>query len=341
MDGKNPGEQPDVRKMDAAIPVKGMRCKDCAEKIASRVGLLEGVDSVSVDLLHDKVHVTFDPDSATLDSIKSEIESLGYSVSGAHVKRSFAQGLAYGLVPHVGCIAFIIASVAGATALMQYFKPLLMNPYFFHILIGISFAFATLSSALYLRSNGMLSLAGMRKKRLYLSTMYGSTIGVNALLFLVIFPMLANVSSVPLAAAAGDGITGSAAALAWLKISVAIPCSGHAPLITDELKAVDGVKGVQFSMPNAFEVTYDSTKVTKETLLGLEVFKTYKATLLDQSAVAGVQQLTALSTAPSGQAGGSCCGSGGSCGSAGGSCGGSCGKSCSCGRASGTASGAA
>ena len=41
-------------------------------------------------------------------------------------------GLLYGLIPHIGCIAFIIGSILGVTVLMQFFKPLLMNRYFFH-----------------------------------------------------------------------------------------------------------------------------------------------------------------------------------------------------------------
>jgi len=303
----------DEKNLEVAVPVKGMSCKSCADKIASRVGLLEGVHGIKVDLTNDKVYVRFDPDTVTLDSIKSEIESLGYSVNGAHVKKSLFQGLAYGLVPHIGCIAFIIASVAGATALMQYFKPLLMSPYFFHALIGISFAFATASSAIYLRKNGMLSMAGIRKKRLYLSTMYGSTIGVNLALFLVIFPLLANVSSAAPITTAGT--------LSSMKISVAIPCSGHASLITSELKTLNGVEGVQFTLPNVFEVQYDQTKVTKEAMLALDVFKTYKATLLSENTFA----TASVAAIPSG----SCCGGNASCG---GSCSGSCGGSCGCGQ---------
>ena len=56
---------------------------------------------------------------------------------------SFWQGLLYGLIPHTGCILFIISSVLGATVLMQFFKPLLMNRYIFHALIGVSIGFLT------------------------------------------------------------------------------------------------------------------------------------------------------------------------------------------------------
>jgi hypothetical protein len=186
---------------------------------------------------------------------------------------SIRQGLIYGIIPHAGCIAFVIASVLGATAAVQLFKPLLMNAYFFYALIGMSLAFSTLSSALYLKNRGMLSLSGIHSKWKYLSTMYGSTIMVNLLLFLLVFPMLANASSV-------QTIDVKSASIASLRLSVEIPCSGHAPLITDEIKKLDGIVSIKFSIPNTFDVTYDSSKLSAKDITGLEIFKTYKATIL-------------------------------------------------------------
>ena len=231
----------------------------------------------------------------------------------------FFKGLIYGLIPHAGCITFILASVFGVTAATELFKPLLLNPYFFYILIVLSFTFATIPSVLYLRKNGLLSSLGVRRKWKYLSTMYGSTIGVNLLLFMLIFPFLANVS-------VAQPATGSFAVinsdLSSLRLQVDIPCSGHAPLISDELKKINGVSSVQFNLPNVFDVRYDSTKTTKQQILALEVFKTYKATVLSESSVQSQQynQLTEnnqISTVKNQVSSGSCCGSG--------SCGGSCG----------------
>jgi hypothetical protein len=59
--------------------------------------------------------------------------------------KNVGQAILYGLVPHVGCIAFIIGSVLGVTFLTQIFKPLLMNRNFFYILIAISLLLATIS----------------------------------------------------------------------------------------------------------------------------------------------------------------------------------------------------
>lgn len=192
-------------------------------------------------------------------------------------KKSILQGIAYGLVPHIGCIAFLIGSILGVTVLTQLFKPLLMTPYFFHILILVSFVFATISSALYLKKNGILSPTGIKRKWKYLSIMYGSTIGVNLLLFVLIFPLLANFSLSPTLP-----LTGASLANNNMKLSVDIPCSGHAPLISNELKSINGITGVQFSFPNIFYVSYDSTKTSKQEIISLDVFKTYKASVLEE-----------------------------------------------------------
>ncbi len=100
--------------------------------------------------------------------------------------------------------------------------------------------------------------------------MYGLTIGINIFLFLFIFPLFANVSALPIT-------NGDKDSLETFSISVNIPCSGHAPLITDELKTIDGLYEVKFSLFNNFLITYDSSKTNKEEILSLDIFKTYKA----------------------------------------------------------------
>ncbi len=192
--------------------------------------------------------------------------------------KGWLQGLIYGTIPHIGCIAFIIASIFGVTVLMQFFKPILMNRYFFHALIGISLLFATLSSTLYLRKNNQLSLNGIKQRWKYITGMYASTIGINLIFFMIIFPLLANVSiGTPTGAAVAD-----IEELSSMSISVDIPCPGHAPLITNELKTIEGVIDIEFSFPNDFNIQYDSTKTTKEEMLSLDIFNTYLATVLSE-----------------------------------------------------------
>jgi hypothetical protein len=60
-----------------------------------------------------------------------------------------------------------------------------------------------------------------------------------------------------------------------MSIEVQIPCSGHAPLIIDELKENGGVDIVKFRLPNIFEIKYDLGKTSPERITSLEIFKTY------------------------------------------------------------------
>jgi copper chaperone CopZ len=304
------------------IDIGGMHCKSCMEKIESKVGSLSGVNFVRASLIENKAIIGYDSSKIKLGEIHRKIRALGYSAGNEGPepegsKMTLAQGVTYALVPHIGCIAFIIGSVLGATLLMEFFKPLLMNRWFFHILVAISIGFATVSSAFYLRKNGLLSVAGAQRKWQYLSTMYGSTIGINLLLFLVIFSMVANVSSVSATGAivgvdmsAGDSI---------IKMAVDIPCPGHAPLISEELKTIEGIVGVKYSFPNIFDVAYDSSMTSKAEMLSLAVFNEYPATILEESSEQeSIEQFSELPQS----AGRSCCGSP-TCG--GGSGGGGCG----------------
>ncbi|MBN2331208.1 MAG: heavy metal translocating P-type ATPase [Candidatus Aenigmarchaeota archaeon] len=306
------------------IEIWGMHCKSCMDKIESEVGSMDGVDFIRANLIENKAMVRYDSSKIGLGKIYEKIRALGYKAGGDDAvvdgadksKMTFTQGVAYALVPHIGCIAFIIGSVLGATLLMEFFKPLLMNRFFFHILVAISIGFATVSSAFYLRKNGLLSFAGAMRKWQYLSTMYGSTVGINLLLFLIIFPMLANLSSVSAAGAVvGADLSGGDSIL---RMAVDIPCPGHAPLISEELKAIDGVVGVKYSFPNIFDVAFDSLKTSKDAMLSLVVFGEYPATVLEESSEQGsIEQFSEL---PESEAA-SCCGSS-TCGvSSGGSCG--------------------
>jgi hypothetical protein len=192
-------------------------------------------------------------------------------------------GLLYGLIPHTFCIAFILLSVIGATAAATLLRSILLVPYLFQILIGLSLAFATLSAVIYLRRLGYLSLAGARAKWRYLGMLYGATIAINLMLFLVIFPAVANAT--PSVQAQGlptsSQTSGAPAALPansqQVSLDVEIPCSGHAPLISGDLLNLKGVLAVHFQLPSRFVVDYDPQQVTVDQILGLEIFKTYKA----------------------------------------------------------------
>ena len=193
-----------------------------------------------------------------------EKKSKGEKESGG-----FLKGLFYGLLPHTGCIAFIIFAILGVTTATMFFKPLLLNPYFFYILILLSFVFATISAIIYLKRGGLLSLKGVKKKWKYLSVLYGASIGANLILFLLIFPIAANITMATGAVVLED--------LSEVSLKVDIPCPGHAPLISGELYTISGVKSVKFRFPDYFDVYYDESETSQDEIFSLDVFDIYPA----------------------------------------------------------------
>ena len=181
--------------------------------------------------------------------------------------KSLRNGILFGLVPHIGCIAFILFSLLGLTVAASIFQPLLAKAYFFYIMIALSLVFASGSAYFYLRRFGGLKKAKEHKK--YLTILYGTTIGVSAILYLFVFPLVAGAYS-------GEQTIGPQS----MKIQVQIPCSGHAPLIIDELQKA-GVNSTKFSFPNKFQITYDPSKVTKNQILALNIFNEYPAKVLN------------------------------------------------------------
>jgi len=230
--------------------------------------------------------------------------------------KTFWKGLIYGLVPHAGCIAFILFSLFGVTGAVFLFRPLLLNPYFFYILIAVSIVFATVSAIFYLKNKKILcycknekgreisfSLEGIKKEWKYFTTLYGTTILVNLLLFMVIFPLTANLTS---ASFSPQSYTGK---ISTLTLQVSIPCPGHAPLISDELRKLSGILNVKFNFPNYFDVSYDPGKVSKQEILSLDVFKTFNANVVSENLVANTTNSNPVQSNP----GGCGCGCGGGC----------------------------
>lgn len=190
--------------------------------------------------------------------------------------KNILQGIAYGLIPHIGCIMFVFAAIIGATALIQLFKPILMNKNIFYYLILISLGFATLSSFFYLKKNKKLSWSGIKDKRKYLIIMYSSVVGTNILLFFFIFPFLANLGNSGVVSALDDNST------SFFEITSKIPCPGHAPLISDEVKTMEGVKAVEYSFPNNFKIYYNPSLTSKQEILQLGIFEEFPAEVINE-----------------------------------------------------------
>lgn len=180
-------------------------------------------------------------------------------------------GFLYGLLPHSFCIAFALFSIVGAVTATTLLKKFMLIPNFFYFLVVISLLLATVSLVFYLKKSGCLCVSGVKGKWKYITTLYSTTILINLLMFFVVFPALAN------AGEKNQTVLGKNSA--ELSIKVKIPCSGHAPLITDEIKKDYGVESVEFETPDVFKIKYDPGKTMPEKITSLEIFKTYEATI--------------------------------------------------------------
>jgi len=191
-------------------------------------------------------------------------------------KKSLVSGILAGILPHSFCILFVILSILGATAAASFLRPLFLSANLFYFLILISFCFATVSAIFYLKRNGILSAKGAKKKWRYLTILYGTTILINLVLFIWVFPTMANLGNqkIPDQAVISQG-------LVKLTIKVAIPCTGHAGLITGDLRKINGVENVEFRQPQFFDIIINSSKVSKEKILALEIFKTYSVQVIE------------------------------------------------------------
>lgn len=70
-----------VEKSESAnvtIPIGGMSCAACAQRVEKAVGRLEGVTSASVNFATEKATVTYDPQKVRLSVIREAIEKAGY-----------------------------------------------------------------------------------------------------------------------------------------------------------------------------------------------------------------------------------------------------------------------
>jgi hypothetical protein len=181
------------------------------------------------------------------------------------------KGLIFGIIPHTFCILFIIFAALGSVLGTTILKKFLTIPYFFHFLILLSFIFSTVSIYLYLKRKGQLGKNGIINNWKYVSLMYLVVVSVNFIFFFVIFPSIANIQKVQKVANN----------LSHLTLKVDIPCTGHAPLIKDEINSLGGIVNINFSSPNVFKVQFDSSKTSTSKILSLVIFKTYKAKVLN------------------------------------------------------------
>ncbi|MFZ2390405.1 MAG: hypothetical protein WAW15_01115 [Minisyncoccales bacterium] len=183
------------------------------------------------------------------------------------------EGIIYAIAPHTFCILFIVFSLFGSIIGMSFIKGFLMNKNAFLIIFIASIFFAVLSAFLYLKRCNLLSFDGMKRKWKYLSILFGTIIAVNFLFFFYVFPAVANINAPRVSVE-------EAKELNYLELNVSLPCSGHAPLVIDELKKINGIKSVEYVNPNTFKIYYDFSLVSEQTILLNEIFKEFKAKII-------------------------------------------------------------
>ncbi|HEY5465945.1 MAG TPA: heavy metal translocating P-type ATPase, partial [Clostridia bacterium] len=70
---------PETTLREITIPIGGMTCAACAQRIEKAVGKLAGVTSSSVNLATEKATITYDPSVVRISQIKALIAKLGYT----------------------------------------------------------------------------------------------------------------------------------------------------------------------------------------------------------------------------------------------------------------------
>ncbi len=201
-------------------------------------------------------------------------------------EKGFLRGLLYGLTAHSFCIFFIVFTALGVSTVTTLLRPLFISRYFFHALVGMAIFFTTISAVIYLKRNKILSFEGIKQKKGYLLTLYGSTIAINLILFLVVFPIAANmrmdkgIKEATISSFRKINNTVLADTEEMITVQTDIPCSGHAYLVFVDLEDLNGIKNINFRFPNIFDISYDTQLITKEEILNVEIFQTYKTTVM-------------------------------------------------------------
>ncbi len=201
-------------------------------------------------------------------------------------RKGFLSGVLFGLTAHSFCILFIVLTALGVSTLTAIIRPLFMSRYFFHALVLMALVFATLSAVIYLKKSNLLSLVGIKEKRNYLLILYSTTIAINLLLFIIVFPIAANVSGgLSLKEAISSSFIKSNKSIIsdneeLLILQTDIPCSGHAYLVFADLDDFPGVNNINFRFPNIFEIIYDKEITTIDNIMAVEVFQEYETLII-------------------------------------------------------------
>ena len=71
-------ESPSVEHV--VLPIEGMFCAACVQRIEKVVGRVDGVQTVNVNLASERASIAFDPGVAAEDDLVAAVERAGYDV---------------------------------------------------------------------------------------------------------------------------------------------------------------------------------------------------------------------------------------------------------------------
>jgi Cu+-exporting ATPase len=90
--------------MEVNIGVYGMTCGHCQKKVEDAVSLLEGVESVGVNLEAERVTVSFNPQKVSMHDLKEAIRKAGYSTDVEEGSREVQANIEAGTLTAAGII---------------------------------------------------------------------------------------------------------------------------------------------------------------------------------------------------------------------------------------------
>lgn len=183
------------------------------------------------------------------------------------IRSGVIRGLAFGLIPHLFCILFIIFSIIGATIATTFTQKILLMPNLFPALVIISIVFATIASIFHLRIGECKCDEEVKGRKRFVLAMFVATLIANVTMMYVIFPAIAKTRN--------NNIT-IESSLSVITVKVAIPCTGHAPLIINEIGTLPGIVRVDFDSPDIFQITYDPQTANIDQIVALNVFETFQ-----------------------------------------------------------------
>ncbi len=113
---------------NVTIPIGGMTCAACAQRIEKGLAKMEGVSSATVNFATEKATVTYDPQKVRLVALRQGIEKLGYKALGTEKNTVDEDKIRKEKEIRVMWIKFIVSAAFGIPLLYIAMAPMLVWP---------------------------------------------------------------------------------------------------------------------------------------------------------------------------------------------------------------------